>query len=1005
MTRSLSRRLFIKLSGALAGGTAVLGGATLSAGVKTGQNDPDDQIGGIKVLRSACMMCNAGCGIQVKVRDGVAIKVDGNPYCPQTSEYASAGKEVVESDVAPTALGSLCARGQAGLMSLYDPMRIKYPLKRVGARGAGEWEVISWDQAIAEICYGGKLLEGSFEGLASIRNSAPIGAAESDYMDEAPATGYGPKSNQLVVLSGRNQNGAITGRFTAAFGTTNNIDHTAICNASYKTAGYHTFSRPKSSSGTYNLKPIIENADYLLLFGTNPVESNVPSNTFGRLVASFLKKGGKIVTVDPRFSNTAAKSHRWVPIKPGYDGAFALGVMRWLIDSGMHAIDYLSRTNEDAAKKDIGGLKYVNWTNSTFLISKSTHKFIDSAEAGVLSTVLDGPITKTDATVTVTDASGFPAKGTIKIGTEYVVYTSRTDTTFTGLTRGFYRTTAADAASGATVSVPFVVVSGGFAHPYTAVDQADIEFDGTVNGISCETSFSALSASVFERTVAEYEALCDIPAGTIATVAGEFATAQNPVADCYRGSQSGTNGYYNIRAINLLNVIMGRVDRAGGYAVGPRFAGADPTRPVTTSTSGVRLDRYKAKYAGAKSKPSRQWFPLGESGVHPETLASMKFGYPYKVKAMITFTNNPAFTAPYPQGQIETLKDTKALPLHIVSTVNMDETAAYADYILPDGTYFEKWAEPMTGYPTVHTRSSTIRRPVVGKFDPITKHYIPALPGTMLWDDVLIRIAVELGLPNFGLNGAGAGKDIFTAWQYYNLYFSGGAYTQGLDDKADCMRMGGRRENPAAIIDPANPDLALNKYADMLEVYYEKVGTTKNALTGAYFSGVPIFEQPHLDLEGTAIPPTAGYDLQLITFKRGWHTQSRTASNVWLNEIEPENALWINTGDAQARGIANGDLVKITTPYHTDGETGHAYVTEEIRPGVIGVSAHFGRRQAGSKPYVVDGETQAHDPSFGKGLSANHLMARDPKFPNLCMTDRVSGMAAFMSPYVKVQKQ
>ncbi|NUN14987.1 MAG: molybdopterin-dependent oxidoreductase [Myxococcales bacterium] len=999
-----SRRQFIQISSAVAGGATVLGTGAAAIGVPTGQHAPDPQVGGIKILRSACMMCNAGCGIQVKVQNGIAIKIDGNPYCPQSNEYASAGKDVVESDLAPTALGTLCARGQAGLKTLYDPLRLQHPLKRMGQRGAGQWQTISWDQAIAEICYGGQLPEGPFEGLAAIRSTAPISAAESKYMDEAPSTGFGPRSNQLVMVSGRNQNSDLTKRFMDAFGSINHLDHTSICNAAYKTGGYHTFTNPKKAKGTYNFKPILENATYVVLFGTNPVEANVPTNTFGRLVASMVKNGGKIVVVDPRFSNTAAKAHRWVPIKPGYEGAFAFGMMRWLIDNGKIDVDFLTRPHEDAAKKVINGKQHYSWSDATYLIDTAKHVRLDSAQAGVLWANLTMAAGKAETVLTVTSTAGFPSKGTLKIGSELITYTGKTDTTFTGLGRGASGTTAADAALDAQISIPWMVISGGQAVPYNTVDQADLEFVGKVNNIDCETSFSMLADEVSLKTVDEYETLCGLEVGTIATVSSEFASAKAPVADMYRGAQSTTNGYYNCRAIFLLNGLMGNVDRIGGFAMGPRFNGAEPARPVTTSTSGVKLDRGKTKYAGTKPKPTRQWYPIAEVGITQEILPSAKIGYPYAIKALMTFTHNSAQTIPFPQSQVAALVDTKAIPLHICSTIFMDETAALADYVLPDGMYLEKWASPMAGYPTIHTKASTIRRPVVGTFDPITKHYIPAFPDTMLFDDVLIRIAVELGLPNFGLNGAGAGKDIFTAWQYYNLFFSGGDYTQGLDEKADYMRMGGKRQNPAEIADPANPAFALNRYGDRVDIFYEKAAASKNALTGKYFSGVPIFEEPGIAMDGTKLVPPAGYDLTLITFKRGWHTQSRTSSNEWLAEIERANRLWINSVDAKARGITNGDRVRVSTPAHTTGEVGRAYVTEEIRPGVVGVSAHFGRREAGSKQHMADGQPMPHNANIGGGLSANHLMWPEPAFPDLCLTDAASGMAAFLSPSVKVEK-
>src|SRR2546422_217647 len=78
---------------------------------------------------TVCRECAAGCGIIVRVRDGNANKIEGNP-------------------LHPVSRGKLCARGQAGLNALYNPDRIKYPLKRTGPRGSGQFEKIGWDEAI-----------------------------------------------------------------------------------------------------------------------------------------------------------------------------------------------------------------------------------------------------------------------------------------------------------------------------------------------------------------------------------------------------------------------------------------------------------------------------------------------------------------------------------------------------------------------------------------------------------------------------------------------------------------------------------------------------------------------------------------------------------------------------------------------------------------------------------------------------------------------------------------
>jgi len=85
-----------------------------------------------KVVRSTCELCLAGCGILVHMKDGKPVKVEGDPDNPINE-------------------GALCAKGLASLEYLYHPDRLKHPLKRVGERGEGKWQQITWDEALDTI--------------------------------------------------------------------------------------------------------------------------------------------------------------------------------------------------------------------------------------------------------------------------------------------------------------------------------------------------------------------------------------------------------------------------------------------------------------------------------------------------------------------------------------------------------------------------------------------------------------------------------------------------------------------------------------------------------------------------------------------------------------------------------------------------------------------------------------------------------------------------------------
>ncbi|MCL4368355.1 MAG: molybdopterin oxidoreductase, partial [Actinobacteria bacterium] len=165
---TLTRREFLSISSAVGGGAAFLGAIPKveAALART------PEAGGYPLARlenqiaSVCLQCNTICGIKVKLLDGVAVKIDGNPYSPWTLsphlDYATPLAETAAVD------GAICPKGQAGLQTAYDPYRIVRVMKRAPGtrRGENQWVTIDFDQALQEIVDGGNLFgEGQVPGL------------------------------------------------------------------------------------------------------------------------------------------------------------------------------------------------------------------------------------------------------------------------------------------------------------------------------------------------------------------------------------------------------------------------------------------------------------------------------------------------------------------------------------------------------------------------------------------------------------------------------------------------------------------------------------------------------------------------------------------------------------------------------------------------------------------------------------------------------------------------
>lgn len=237
-------------------------------------------------VNSVCELCPGGCGIRVRLLDGWPVKVLGNPDHPVNQ-------------------GGLCPKGAGALQTLYDPDRIRRPMKRAGARGEETWEEISWEEAIAILA----------ERLRPLRESGhPEG---------------------LVVIGGerRGYMGDLWDRFLSAFGSPNYVS-TALGVGANGAALQLTQGIPGPVA--YDL----ERTDYVLSFGVSLVEGGGSPVWQTRALVE-LRQGrpgrrGKIAQIDTRFSATAAKADEWIPIRPGTDGALALGIAHVIVKDSLY---------------------------------------------------------------------------------------------------------------------------------------------------------------------------------------------------------------------------------------------------------------------------------------------------------------------------------------------------------------------------------------------------------------------------------------------------------------------------------------------------------------------------------------------------------------------------------------------------------------------------------------------------------------------------------------------
>lgn len=247
-------------------------------------------------VNSACTLCPGGCGISVRKINDRAVKIEGIKGHPVND-------------------GGICILGLSGLQLLYGPTRIESPLKRAGERGAGKWSVISWEEAISIVA----------EKLGDLRKNG--------------------ESSSVACISGTDKGAvpALFKRFLSVYGSTNFMRMPSVAD-SYELAVFLSLGLKAQ------LAFDVENSDFILSFGSGIIEGWGSPVRMIRANSIVRKAGGKIIQIEPRLSNTAAKSDKWIPINPGTECALALGLANVIITKSLYSRDFVDGSASGFAK-------------------------------------------------------------------------------------------------------------------------------------------------------------------------------------------------------------------------------------------------------------------------------------------------------------------------------------------------------------------------------------------------------------------------------------------------------------------------------------------------------------------------------------------------------------------------------------------------------------------------------------------------------------------------------
>ncbi|MFG6581934.1 molybdopterin oxidoreductase family protein [Sulfitobacter sp. 1A12779] len=285
-----------------------------------------------EVRRTTCYMCACRCGINVHMKKGKVAYIEGNRDHPVNR-------------------GVLCAKGSAGIMQHNSPARLRNPMKRVGPRGSGEFEDISWAEAL-EIATG---------WLAPLRHEAP---------------------EKLAFFTGRDQSQSFTSLWAQAFGTPNYAAHGGFCSVNMATAGIYTMGGAFWEFG----QPDWDHTKLFMLFG---VAEDHDSNPIKMGLGKLKKRGARVIGVNPIRTGYNAIADDWVGITPGTDGLFILSLIHCLMKAGRIDLDYLARytdapvlLNGDPKSPEFG-LQLRDADGKALVIDRKTRKLTPFDQLGV----------------------------------------------------------------------------------------------------------------------------------------------------------------------------------------------------------------------------------------------------------------------------------------------------------------------------------------------------------------------------------------------------------------------------------------------------------------------------------------------------------------------------------------------------------------------------------------------------------------------------------------------
>ncbi len=800
--------------------------------------------------------------------------------------------------------------------------------------------------------------------------------------------------SKLAFFTGRDQSQSFTGWWAKQYGTRNFAAHGGFCSVNMAAAGLYSIGGSFWEFG----EPDWDLTKYFLMFGVaEDHDSNPIKIGLGKLKT---REDAKFVSVNPVRSGYSAIADEWVGITPGTDGLFVMAIIHELLRAEKIDWEYLKR-----------------YTNASWLVIQA------EGEA-------DNGLFARDAT------------GTALIATPSGKLLPNSDRKADPALVGTYTLP-----SGQTAVPAFQLMAARYLDEKYSPDAV-----AEKTGIKAAT-IRRIAAEIAEVAF-EQEIELDIPWTDWAGRRQEKMIGRPVSMHAMRGISAHSNGFHTCRAIHLLQMILGSIDVPGGFRHKPPYPKPCPPGPTpagketqaNTPLDGMPLGFPKGPadlLVDDAGNPKRidkaySWeYPLSAHGLMHSVIHNAWAGDPQEIDVLFMYMANMGWNSSMNvPDTIRYLTDKKPdgsykIPKIIYSDAYSSETVAYADLVLPDTTYLERWDcislldRPIS---SAHGAADAIRQPVVT----LDRDVRP-------FQDVLLELGVMLELPGIAAEDGSA------------LYPGGYAeYMVRHERTPDTGPLGGWRgedgtgqgrgapnmkQLDAYIANGCfwekkfTPEQSYYKFANksyleeavhmgwlampgqvMMEIYSETLQKFRLAAQGFGDLQPPDHLRPRIDTFFDPMPiwysaleeeglPQEEFPLHAVTQRPMHMYHSWGGQNAWLRQITARNPLFIHAETAKAKGIADGDWLWVTSPHGR--VKAQAKLMQGVNPHTVWTWNAIGKRK-GAWNLKDDA------PEATKGFLLNHIIsqllpAREDGY-RYSNSDPVTGQAAWYDLRVKIEK-